>query len=224
MPTTAPAPAPVGAPGAVRRRGGGGAPVMDPRTVADFENITAIPVVFARHPMYPKVHTHMNAIYSDAFLDMVDLFAVTTPPTRVTLVADPVAIVKAKIRDESIIPNTIDTTDTTPIAPLWARCSFSISAGNRYTNRHLTPVTLKEAMQYAIAYGMMHELRITIGIQALHFRPGLSYLQWGTDIADSATGFAAAAAPVAAPVGAPAPAPGPAPPSSTVQYPQLGIK
>jgi len=69
-------------------------------------------------------------------------------------------------------------------------------------------------MQCTIAYGMMHELKITIVIQALHFRPELSYLQWGTDITDSATGFAAPAAPTAAAAATPAPAPGPAPPSS----------
>jgi len=154
----------------------------------------------------------MNNIYSGAFMDMEDLFAVTVPPTRTTFVADPVVIIKNKIRDEFIIPNAVDTTDLTPITPLWARCSFSISADNCYTNRRLTPATLKEAMQYAIAYHMTHELKITVGIQALHFQPGLNYLQWGTDITDSATGFAAPAAQaappapvVAAPVAAPAP-------------------
>jgi len=76
--------------------------------------------------------------------------------------------------DESIIPNAFDTTDATPITLLWARCSFSISAGNRYANRHLAPAALKEAMQHAIAYGVIHEPKITIGIQALHFWPGSS--------------------------------------------------
>jgi len=89
---------------------------------------------------------YMNDIYSDAFLDMADLFAVIDPPTRVTFVADSVAIIKTKIRDESIIPNGIDTTDATPITPLWAKCSFSISVGNQYTNRSLTSATLKEAI------------------------------------------------------------------------------
>jgi len=78
---------------------------------------------------------------------------------------------------------------------------------------HLTPATLKEAMQCAIAYAVIHELKIAICMQALHFQPGLSYLQWGTTITDSATGFAAAPAPAAAtapaPAAAPAPAPGP---------------
>jgi len=106
--------------------------------------------------MYPEAHTYINNIYSDEFLDMADLFAVTDPPTRVTIVADPVMIIKTKIRDESIIPNAVDTRDPTPITPLWARCSFSILTGNRYTNRCLTPATLKEAMQHAIAYNVIH--------------------------------------------------------------------
>jgi len=38
----------------------------------------------------------MNNIYSDAFMDMDDLFAVTGPPTRTTFVADPVVIIKNK--------------------------------------------------------------------------------------------------------------------------------
>jgi len=73
-------------------------------------------------------------------------------------------------------------------------------------------------MQYAIAYHLMHELKITIGLQALHFRPGLNYLQRGTDITDSATGFAAPAAPAAPPApaaAAPTAAPAPAAPSRT---------
>jgi len=47
----------------------------------------------------PKAHIHMNSIYSDAFMpvDVGDLFAMTDPPTRVTLVADPVVFIKAKI-------------------------------------------------------------------------------------------------------------------------------
>jgi len=81
-----------GTPGAGgrRQRGGGGPPTTDPRTITDFEEITAIPFVFARHPLYPEAHVHMNSIYSDAFLDMVDPFVVTDPPRRATLVADPV--------------------------------------------------------------------------------------------------------------------------------------
>jgi len=70
-------------------------------------------------------------------------------------------------------------------------------------------------MQHAIAYNLIHELRIAVGLQALHFRPGLNYLQWGTDVTDSAAGFVAPAAPApAAPpapaTAAPAAAPGPA--------------
>jgi len=133
--------------------------------------------VFPRHPLYHEAHIDMNIIYSDAFMDMADLFAVTDPPTSTTFVANPVMIIKNKICEDSSIPNAIDTTDLTAIAPLWARCSFSITTGNRYSNRRLTAATLNEAMQYVIAYGMTHKLKITISIQELHFRPGLSYLQ-----------------------------------------------
>jgi len=73
------------------------APATNPRSIADFEDITGIPFVFTRHPIYHEAHIHMNNIYSDAFMDMADLFAVTDPPTRTTFVADPVAIVKNKI-------------------------------------------------------------------------------------------------------------------------------
>ena len=202
-------------------RGGrrSGPATVTPRSITDFAEVTGIPFVFAKHPIYHDAHNHMNTIYSDAFTDMDDLFTATTPPSRTTFVADPVVIIKTKIRDDFIIPNAIDTTDPTPITPLWARCSFSISAGHRYPNRRLTLANLREAMQHAIAYNLVHELRITIGIQALHFRPGLNYLQWGTDIADSAAGFGPAPVPpTAVPPGAAAPAaapaPGPAPPTS----------
>jgi len=156
------------APATAPRRGRGpAAPTANPRSITDFEDVTGIPFVFTRHPIYHEAHVHMNSIYSDAFMDMDDLFAVTASPTRTTFVADPVVIVTNKIRDEFIVPNAVDT--TSPITPLWARCSFSISTGNRYTNRRLTPATLKEAMQHTIAYHLMHELKITIGLQALHF-------------------------------------------------------
>jgi len=95
-----------------KKRGGGGAPATDPRTVANFEEITAIPFVLARvarHPLCHEAHVHMNIIYSDAFMDMGDLFAVTDPPTSTTFVADPVTIIKDKIREDSIIPNAVDT-------------------------------------------------------------------------------------------------------------------
>jgi len=188
------------APATAPRRGRGpAAPTVNPRCITDFEDVTGIPFVFTRHPIYHEAHIHMNNIYSDAFMDMDNLFAVTAPPTRDTFVADPVVIIKNKIRDEFIIPNAVDTTDPSPITPLWARWFFSISTGNRYTNRCLTPATLKEAMQHAIAYHLIHELKITIGLQALHFRPGLNYLQWGTDITDSAPGVAAPAALAAPP-------------------------
>jgi len=200
-----------------RRGRGAAAPTINPKTVTDFEDVTSIPFIFARHPIYAEAHVHMNNIYSDAFMDMEDLFAVTSPPTRTTFVVNPVVIIKNKIRDDFIVPNAIDTPDATPITPLWARCSFSISAGHRYSNRHLTLATPREAMQHAIAYNLIHELKITIGIQALHFRPGLNYLQWGTDITDSTAGFGPAPIPVAppAPPAAPAAAPAAAAPSST---------
>jgi len=148
---------------------------------------------------------------------MEDLFNITAPPVRDTFVADPVTVIKDKIRNDFIVPNAVDTPDATAITPLWARCSFTISAGHQFSNRRLTLANLREAMQYAIAYNVAHELKITIGIQALHFRPGSNYLQWGIDITNSATGFAAPAA-TAAPapaVAAPAAAPAAAAPTAT---------
>jgi len=62
----------------------------------------------------------MNNIYSDAFMDMDDLFAVTDPP----LVTNPVVIIKNKIRDDFIIPNAVDTTDAKAITPL-PQCALS---------------------------------------------------------------------------------------------------
>ena len=180
-------------PATCRRGRGSAATTINPRTVTQFEDVTSIPFVFARHPIYPEAHIHMNAIYSDAFMDMEELFNITAPPTRDTFVTDPVTIIKDEIRNNFIAPNAIDTPDPTTITPLWARCSFMISAGHRYSNRRLTLANLREAMQCTIACSVTHELKITIGIQALHFRPGLNYLQWGIDITDSATGFAAPA-------------------------------
>jgi len=71
----------------------------------------------------------------------------TTPPVRDTFIADPVAVIKDKIRNDFIVPNAVDTTDATAITPLWPRCSFTISAGHRFSNRRLTLANLREAMQ-----------------------------------------------------------------------------
>jgi len=90
--------APPSTPGTAPRRGRGpAAPTTNPRSITDFEDITGIPFVFARHPIYHEAHIHMNNIYSDAFMDMADLCAVTDPPTRTTFVANPVVIIKNKI-------------------------------------------------------------------------------------------------------------------------------
>jgi len=67
------------------------------------------------------VHVHLNSVYSDAFLDIDDLFVAATPPTRTNFVPDPVAIIKNKTREESIVLNALNTTDPTAITPLWAR-------------------------------------------------------------------------------------------------------
>jgi len=201
------------------RRGRGAAPAAaNPRAITEFDEVTSIPFAFARHPIYPEAHIHMNTIYSDAFMDMDDLFSIAaTPPVRDAFVADPVAVIKDKIRNDFIVPNAVDTTDATAVSPLWARCSFTISAAHRFSNRRPALANLREAMQYAIAYNVAHELKITIGIQALHFQPGLNYLQWGIGIVDSATGFVAPAA-TAAPAPAaipPVAAPAAAAPSPT---------
>jgi len=205
-----------GAPGVPGARGGGIARVAatDLRAITDFDAIAVILFTFARHPMYPEVHVHMNSIFEDAFLDVDDLFTVTAPPSRVNFVAHPATIIKNKMRDESIASNAVDTADPTAITPLWARCSFLVTAGARHSTRRLTPATLKEALQHTIVYANLHELRISI--QALHFWLGLSYLEWGNGITDSPTALAAAAAAAPAPAAvAPAPAPGSAPPTST---------
>jgi len=154
---TGPAPATPGDRGGGRRPA---APTVNPRSVTDFEDVAGVPFVFARHPICHEVDVHMNGICSDAFMDVDDLFAVTAPPSRTAFVADPVAIVKTKIQDDFVVPNAVDTPDPTSIAPLWARCSFSISTGHRHSDRRLALATLREAMQHAVAHDLTHELKI----------------------------------------------------------------
>jgi len=133
----APAPAPLAIAGPTPTTPGGrggrrpAVATVNPRSVMDFEDVTGVPFVFARHPVCHEAHVHMNTIYLDAFVDVDDLFVATAPPSRTTLVANPVVIIKNKIRDDFIVPNAVDAPDRTTIAPLWARCSFTISAGHR---------------------------------------------------------------------------------------------
>ena len=156
---------------------GGARVAPNPRDVVDFDEITSMPFTFTRHPIYPDAHSHMNTVYADAFLDIDELFTVEDHPAKTTFVADPVTIIKDRIREHSIAPKAVDTADPTTINPLWARCTFSITVRNRYSVRRLTVSTLKEALQHAIAFVLPHELHIAIGIQALHFCPGLSYME-----------------------------------------------
>jgi len=112
---------------ATGQRGRGAAPAtINPRAITEFDDITSIPFVFARHLIYPEAHIHMNAIYSNAFMDMDDLFSITTaPPVRDTFVADPVTVIKDKIRTDFIVPNAVDTTDVTAITP-FTRCNVCL--------------------------------------------------------------------------------------------------
>ena len=122
-----------------------------PRDVTEYDDISSIPFSFSRHPASPDAHIHMNSIYGDAFMRMGELFVVEDPPIRTTFVTDPIAIIKDRIREDSIVPNAADITDPTSITPLWARCTFSIGVRNRYPVWRLTTLTLKEAQQHAIA-------------------------------------------------------------------------
>jgi len=84
--------------GSRRTRGAGrGSAAINPRTVTDFEKITSIPFAFPRHPMHPEAHIHMNSICADAFLDVVDLFVATAPPSMTAFVADPINVIKNNI-------------------------------------------------------------------------------------------------------------------------------
>jgi len=57
-----------------RRSRGPAAPAATPRTIADFEEITGVPFVLVRHPMYHEAHMLMNSIYlklSNRFLELL---------------------------------------------------------------------------------------------------------------------------------------------------------
>jgi len=74
----APAPAPlaIAGPTPTAPAGQGGrrptVATVNPRSLTDFEDVTGIPFVFARHPTCHEAHIHMNAIYSDAFVDALN--------------------------------------------------------------------------------------------------------------------------------------------------------
>ena len=86
---TAPPSAPTGG------RGRGSARI-DPRSVTDYGEISAIPFTFARHPMYSEAHVHMNNIYADAFLNIDELFS-DADGSRSTFVLDPLTIIRNTI-------------------------------------------------------------------------------------------------------------------------------
>ena len=103
-------------PGRGGRGGGRGArtpaaPAIDPRTITDFSPIFSIPFSFSKHPMYPEAHTNMNSIYADAFLAMDTLFTdhIAGGDLPPNFVADPDVVIKSAIRNDSIIPNALDT-------------------------------------------------------------------------------------------------------------------
>ena len=122
----------------------GGRAGRSPRDITECDDIHSIPFSFSKHPTSPDAHLHMNSIYGDAFMRMGELFMVEDPPIRTAFVTDPIAIIRDRIREDSIVPMAVDTTDPTAINPLWARCTFSIGVRNKYPVRRLTSLTLKE--------------------------------------------------------------------------------
>ena len=78
----------------------GGRAAPNPRDVVDFEDVTSISFSFSRHPILPDAHLHMNTICGDAFMEIDERFTVETPPAKTTFVADPIAIIRDRIREE----------------------------------------------------------------------------------------------------------------------------
>jgi hypothetical protein len=165
--------------------------------------------VFTKCPTYPEAHGYLNSIYS------------TTLPDHLRIYDDPEAHkdVKANIQlldtfrsilaDECIGPDALDTDDKSVIRPLINRCTLSVNVGNQFPTRRLTKTNLEAAFDFAISNNRIHDIRLSIGIHGLHFRPGLNYLNWGIDIVDDPSGFGPA------PPGMPSAAPDAAAPSAT---------
>jgi len=78
--------------------------------------------------------------------------------------------------------------------------------------------SMKLAFAFATQNNAVHNLCLVIGVHALHFCPGSTYLHWENYICENSTGFATNATAMATPAAPAAPAPttpaDPAPPTS----------
>ena len=177
-----------------------------PVVFVDYHPIDAIPFEFTKCISYPDAHTFLNAIYATTLPGFERIFTDKDDRAEILESGPLLEIVKEIIAKECIEPEAHDTADKTRIRPLIDRCSISIKVGNRISARRLTHANTVSALKYAITNSCINKIRIIIGIHALHFCPGLNYLNWGDDICDTNTGF-----PAAAPGTGAAPAPAPAP-------------
>lgn len=140
-----------------------------------FSSITDVAVTFLPHSVYPDAHVHLSTLYGGE-LELID--AVFTTPERTDLHDDVVNILKHHIIDQLVLPNALDTADTTRIPPLIMKGTFSVPTA-RTDGTRLTRKSLATAMQLAHDAGTSC-VEITISTTHLVFHPtlGRSFLDW----------------------------------------------
>jgi len=160
--------------------------------MTEYSRITAIHFVFTRCPLYPEAHSYLNSIYSSTLPDHQKIYVDPDTQTEIKPNSQLLETVRDILTTECIGPDALDTTDEAAIRPLINKCTLSVNVGNQFPIRRLTKANLEAAFEFAITNNRLNDIRLSIGIHGLHFRPGLNYLNWGTDIVDDPSGFPSA--------------------------------
>ena len=155
-----------------------------PVVFVDYKPIDAIPFKFTKCTSYPDAHTFMNTIYATTLPGFERIFTDTDDRAEILDSGPLLETVRDIIAKECIEPEAHDTANKTRICPLIDQCSLSIKVGNQISARRLTHANTELALKYAITNSCINEIRIIVGIHALHFCPGLNYLNWGDDICE----------------------------------------
>jgi len=124
----------------------------------------------------------LNSIYGGQILDIDRTCVHETAKDKFKSNADLIDAIRDKLATSCIAPDACNIIDPTDIRSRLNRCTVSIKCSSKFPARRVTKNSMKLAFTFAIQHAAIRDLHLLIGTHALHFHPGLNYLNWGDDI------------------------------------------
>jgi len=143
--------------------------------MTECSHITAIHFVFTRCPLHPEVHSCLNSIHSCTLPDHQKIYVDPDTQTEIKPNSQLLETVCDILTTACIGPDALDATDEAAIRPLINKCTLSVNVGNQFQIQRLTKANLGATFEFAITNNRLNDIRLSIGIHGLHFRPGLNY-------------------------------------------------